>query len=39
MGQGIIPPMREIKINKVYRHFKGDSYIVVDVAFHSETKE
>ncbi|MCQ2240904.1 DUF1653 domain-containing protein [Treponema sp.] len=31
--------MREIKINKVYRHFKGDCYIVLDVAFHSETKE
>lgn len=39
MVQGIIPSMREIKINKVYRHFKGDCYIVLDVAFHSETKE
>ena len=31
--------MREIKINKVYRHFKNKFYIVVDVAKHSETKE
>ena len=31
--------MREIKINRVYKHFKGDSYLVVDVATHSETKE
>ena len=31
--------MREIKINAVYKHFKGDRYIVVDVAIDSETKE
>lgn len=31
--------MREIKINGVYKHFKGDSYLVVDIANHSETKE
>ena len=31
--------MREIKINGVYRHFKGNLYLVVDVAFDSETKE
>ena len=31
--------MREIKINGVYKHFKGDSYIVIDVAYDSETKE
>ena len=31
--------MREIKINGVYKHFKGDSYIVLDVAYDSETKE
>ena len=29
----------ELKINGVYRHFKGDYYIVEDVATHSETKE
>lgn len=31
--------MREIKVNGIYRHFKGDYYIVVDVACHSETGE
>lgn len=31
--------MREIKINGIYRHFKGDYYLVQDVAIHSETKE
>ena len=31
--------MREIKINAVYKHFKGDRYLVVDVAIDSETKE
>ena len=31
--------MREIKINGIYKHFKGDYYIVEDVANHSETKE
>ena len=30
---------RELKINGIYKHFKGDSYIVEDVAIHSETKE
>lgn len=28
--------MREVKINRVYRHFKGDYYLVVDIARHSE---
>lgn len=31
--------MREIKIKGVYRHFKGDYYLVEDIATHSETKE
>ena len=31
--------MREIKINRIYKHIKGDNYLVVDVATHSETKE
>ena len=31
--------MREIKLNNVYKHFKGKYYIVEDVAIHSETKE
>ena len=30
--------MRELKINGVYRHFKGKYYLVVDVAYDSETK-
>ena len=30
--------MREIKINRIYRHFKGDHYLVVDIANDSETK-
>ena len=31
--------MREVKINGIYRHFKGDYYLVMDMARHSETKE
>lgn len=31
--------MREVKINGIYKHFKGDHYLVVDIANHSETKE
>lgn len=31
--------MRELKIHGVYRHFKGDLYLVEDVAEHSETGE
>ena len=31
--------MREIHIKKIYKHFKGDLYLVEDVAIHSETKE
>lgn len=31
--------MIEIQINRVYKHFKGDYYLVVDIATHSETKE
>ena len=29
----------EVIKNRVYRHFKGDYYIVVDVAQHSESGE
>lgn len=28
---------RDLKINKLYRHFKGDLYLTVDVALDSET--
>ena len=31
--------MRKLKINGIYRHFKGDYYLVIDIAIHSETKE
>ena len=31
--------MREIQINRVYKHFKGDYYLIVDIATHSKTKE
>lgn len=31
--------MNELVINGIYRHFKGDYYLVVDVARHSEDKE
>jgi len=24
---------------RIYKHFKGDSYLVEDIVFHSETKE
>ena len=29
----------EVIKNRIYRHFKGDYYLVVDLATHSETKE
>ena len=29
--------MRKIKPNTVYRHFKGDLYLVLDIATHSES--
>ena len=29
--------MREIQLKRVYRHFKGDYYLVEDVAHDSET--
>ena len=31
--------MQELKIKGIYRHFKGDLYLVEDVARHSETDE
>ena len=30
--------MRELKIHGIYKHFKGDYYLVEDVVTHSETK-
>ena len=29
----------EVIKNRVYKHFKGDYYLVLDVVTHSETKE
>lgn len=29
----------ELKIKGVYKHFKGDLYLVEDIATHSETKD
>lgn len=31
--------MQELKINGIYKHFKGDYYLVEDVVVHSETRE
>ena len=31
--------MRELKINRIYKHFKGDYYLVEDIAKYSETEE
>lgn len=30
---------RKIKLNQIYRHFKGDLYLTIDIAKHSETGE
>ena len=29
----------EVVKNQIYKHFKGDYYLVLDIAIHSETKE
>ncbi len=29
----------EVKINGIYKHFKGDYYIVVEIASDADTKE
>ena len=31
--------MNKVKINRVYKHFKGDLYLVEDIAINSETNE
>ena len=31
--------MNELKINGIYRHFKGDYYLVEGIVIHSESKE
>ena len=32
-------PKQEVKIHGVNRHFKGNLYLVEDIAYHSETEE
>lgn len=31
--------MQELKIKGIYKHYKGDLYLVEDIAYHSETQE
>jgi len=31
--------MNEVKLNAIYKHFKGDLYLVIDVVIDSETNE
>lgn len=31
--------MNDIKVPAIYKHFKGDLYLVLDIATHSETSE
>ena len=31
--------MRKVKIKSIYKHFKGDLYLVEDIAINSETDE
>ena len=31
--------MNKILVKSIYKHFKGDLYLVEDIAVHSETRE
>ncbi len=31
--------MRKIKINRIYKHFKGNYYLVIDIGKHADTLE
>ena len=31
--------MRKLQKNTIYKHFKGDYYLLIDTVIHSETKE
>ena len=31
--------MRKLEVNRIYKHFKGDYYIVLGTGIHSETLE
>lgn len=34
---GRIYKMREVKVGKIYRHFKGNTYKVIDIVYDSES--
>ena len=34
-----IEELRELKVTGIYRHYKGDLYLVEDIIYHSETGE
>ena len=31
--------MDELRIKGIYKHFKGDYYLIEDICYHSETEE
>lgn len=31
--------IKEVQVGKVYRHFKGNYYFILDIAYDSETQE
>ncbi len=31
--------MKTVKVNGIYKHYKGDLYLVIDIAYDSETLE
>ena len=31
--------MRDLELNRIYKHFKGDLYLVTDIAIDSETNK
>ena len=31
--------MRDVEVHRIYKHFKGKSYLVEDIAFHSGTTD
>ncbi len=39
MSYNLVEESMEVKVKGIYRHFKGDLYLVEDIATHSETYE
>ncbi len=39
MTKTMTKQQRQIHLNRIYKHFKGDYYLTVDIAIHSETGE